>query len=358
MITNHNNFLKLAFNIAKINLGKTNLNPSVGCVVVKNQSVISSGFTSLNGRPHAEFNALNKKKNFKNSDLYVTLEPCTHYGKTPPCTKIIGKKGIKKVIYSFNDIDQRTAKKSKNELIKKKIIVHRKFNKKFVDFYKSYFYSKKQDLPYIDAKIAISKDFFSINKKSKWITNSLSRKRGHLIRSEYDAILTTSKTINTDNAQLNCRINGLNPNKPDLIIVDLDLKINKKIQILKKNNKRKIVIVTSVRKNSKYNYLKRKNVKFIRIKNLYNKDDFIALLKNLKKKNYSRILIETGLIFINELFKYKLIENLYVFQSSSKLKKNGKNNISNRFLRELKLKNRVKVNLGNDNLYKLKLANV
>ena len=113
MKKNHNNFLKLAFNIAKTNLGKTGLNPSVGCVVVKNNSVISSGCTSKNGRPHAEFNALILKKNFKNSDLYVTMEPCTHYGLTPPCTDIIIKKGIKRVFFCFNDIDYRTAKKSK-----------------------------------------------------------------------------------------------------------------------------------------------------------------------------------------------------------------------------------------------------
>ena len=92
MRKNHNNFIRLAFNKAKINLGKTSPNPSVGCIIVKNQSVISSGFTSLNGRPHAEYNALNKKKNLKFSDLYVTMEPCTHYGKTPPCTDLIKKK--------------------------------------------------------------------------------------------------------------------------------------------------------------------------------------------------------------------------------------------------------------------------
>ena len=99
MKTNHKNFLKLAFNLAKINLGKTGLNPSVGCVVVKNNSVISTGYTSVNGRPHAEFNALKYKKNFKNSDLYVTMEPCTHYGLTPPCTNIILKKGIRRVFF-------------------------------------------------------------------------------------------------------------------------------------------------------------------------------------------------------------------------------------------------------------------
>ena len=73
MKTNHKNFLKLAFNLAKINLGKTGLNPSVGCVVVKNNSVISTGYTSINGRPHAEFNALKSQKNFENSDLHYLL---------------------------------------------------------------------------------------------------------------------------------------------------------------------------------------------------------------------------------------------------------------------------------------------
>ena len=92
MKKNHNFYSNLAFNLAEINLGKTNRNPSVGCIIVKNNSVISSAVTSLNGRPHAEFNALNKDINFKDSDMYVTLEPCTHFGKTPPCTNIIKKK--------------------------------------------------------------------------------------------------------------------------------------------------------------------------------------------------------------------------------------------------------------------------
>ncbi|MDC3233457.1 bifunctional diaminohydroxyphosphoribosylaminopyrimidine deaminase/5-amino-6-(5-phosphoribosylamino)uracil reductase RibD, partial [Pelagibacteraceae bacterium] len=128
MKTNHNNFLNLAFNLAKINLGKTKSNPSVGCVVVKKDSVISSGYTSINGRPHAEFNALNKKINFEGSDLYVTMEPCTHYGLTPPCTDLIIKKGIKRVFFSFNDVDKRTAKQSKSKLKRIKIKVFKKKN--------------------------------------------------------------------------------------------------------------------------------------------------------------------------------------------------------------------------------------
>ena len=87
-----NFFLDLAFQNAKINLGKTKLNPSVGCVVVKDEAVISSGYTSIGGRPHAEYNALKKLKNCSGASLYTTLEPCVHFGKTPPCTDIIIKK--------------------------------------------------------------------------------------------------------------------------------------------------------------------------------------------------------------------------------------------------------------------------
>ena len=126
MKTNHNNYLNLAFNLARINLGKTKHNPSVGCVVVKNNSVISTGYTSNNGRPHAEFNALNKMIKFDNSDLYVTMEPCTHYGITPPCTNIIINKKIKNVYFSTYDIDKRTAKKSQQILIKKNIKIFKK----------------------------------------------------------------------------------------------------------------------------------------------------------------------------------------------------------------------------------------
>ncbi len=92
MTTNHNYYLDLAFRLAENNLGRTRHNPSVGTIVVKNGSVISSGVTSLNGRPHSEFNALNNLTNCYGASLYTTLEPCTHYGKTPPCVNIIVKK--------------------------------------------------------------------------------------------------------------------------------------------------------------------------------------------------------------------------------------------------------------------------
>ena len=92
MTKNHNYYLDLAFHLAERNLGKTKLNPSVGTIVVKNDAIISSAVTSYKGRPHSEFNALNNLKDCAGASLYTTLEPCTHYGETPPCVNIIIKK--------------------------------------------------------------------------------------------------------------------------------------------------------------------------------------------------------------------------------------------------------------------------
>ena len=102
----------LALTQAQKNLGNTNENPSVGCVITKNNSVINVGCTSVTGRPHAEYNAINQSKtNLRDAELYVTIEPCSHYGKTHPCTKTIVKSGIKKVFFSVNDPDLRAFEK-------------------------------------------------------------------------------------------------------------------------------------------------------------------------------------------------------------------------------------------------------
>ncbi len=354
MKTNHNIFLKLAFNIAKINLGKTKSNPSVGCVIVKNNSVISMGGTSINGRPHAEFNALNSNISFKNSDLYVTMEPCTHYGLTPPCSNMILKKGIKKVFFCFNDVDPRTSKKFKNINFKRNIEIKKEIITKYKDFYQSYFLIHKKKELYIDAKIAVSKDYFTINKNFKWLTNSHSRRRVHLIRSEYDAIISTSKSINKDNSLLNCRLNGFDNTKPDLIIIDRNFKINRNLSIFKNNLKRKIFIVTT-NMNLKKKFFVNKNIKFIQVKRLISKDDFTYLFSILRKYGYNRILVECGLTFLNILIKNKLIFNLYIFQSSMGLKKKGKNNTSNKLLKKFKLNKKLKVYLDSDTLYKVKI---
>ena len=115
-------YMRFAINLAKNQKGLTGTNPSVGCVIVKNKKIISYGATNFNGRPHAETIALNKNKhNNFGSSIYLTLEPCSHYGKTPPCTKAIIKSKVKKVYYSIEDTDLKCFKKSKKILKSKNI---------------------------------------------------------------------------------------------------------------------------------------------------------------------------------------------------------------------------------------------
>jgi diaminohydroxyphosphoribosylaminopyrimidine deaminase / 5-amino-6-(5-phosphoribosylamino)uracil reductase len=351
MKINHKHFIDLAFQLAEKNLGLTGLNPSVGCVVVKNNKIISTGVTAKNGRPHSEYNALIKRKNFSGSNLYTTMEPCVHHGKTPPCVQIIIKKKIKKVFYSFEDPDLRTFQKSKKILNKYGIEVEKIKTKKFDKFYKSYFYNKKFKSPYITGKIAISNDFFTINKKKKWITNSKSRKIVHLFRSKQDSIISTSKSINIDNSLLNCRLKKTSLLRPDLFIVDLKLILKKKLALNKILKKRKTFIITNLKNRSRTLDYKKLGYQFIFVKSLKDKKDFNILFKRIYKLGYSRIFVETGLKFLNKLLKNKNINELYIFKSNKKLGKNGLNNDTPKNIKK-NISKLITINLMGDKLYK------
>jgi len=348
----HQQNLTLAFELAKINIGSTKENPSVGCVVEKNGSIISSGYTSFNGRPHAEFNALNKKLNFVNSNIYITLEPCSHFGKTPPCTNIIKRKRIKRVYYSIDDFDKRSQNKSKQILSNQNIITNKfLLKKKGLRFYQSYFRLKKNKLPLLDAKIAISKDYYTKNKKNKWITNERSRKLAHLLRSRYNALISTSRSINEDNSVLTCRIKGLTHKSPHVIIIDRNLILKKDLSIFKTKNRRKIYIITTKDDKKKIKWLKKHNIKVIKLQKLDSKEDFGRLFQYFTKLKYSRIFVESGLTFMNFLMKNNFLNNIYIFKTNLNLNKNGINNSSNKLMKRIKLKNKLKVYLENDNVY-------
>jgi len=351
-------FLKLAFNQAEINLGSTSTNPSVGCVVVKNNSIISSGRTSFNGRPHAEANSLKKKINFKGSSLYVTLEPCVHYGKTPPCVKNIINKKLRKVIFAMNDVDKRTKNLAYDQLKKAKIKVKRYTNKSYAKkFYKSYILQSSNSNLFIDAKLAISKDYLTINNKKKWITNSISRKVGNFLRSKYDCIVSTSKTINSDNPLLNCRIESLENKSPAVIVIDRLFKIKKNLKIFK-DKSRNIFIFTHVDNIIKEKYFKKIGVNIIKLTRPTNsKNELTDIYFFLKQLGFNRILIESGIKYLSEVLKHKLIHNFYLFKSSISLKNDGKNNAKPFLIRKLKTtdKNKVKTNLDSDSLFKIQL---
>tara|TARA_B100001540_G_scaffold50116_1_gene45219 strand:+ start:551 stop:1654 length:1104 start_codon:yes stop_codon:yes gene_type:complete len=327
-----NYFMSIAMNLASERIGLTGLNPSVGCVIVKNNKIISFGQTGFKGRPHAETVAINKckKNDLKGSSIYITMEPCTHYGKTPPCTNQIIKSKIKKVFYSINDVDKRTSNKAFSLLRSKKINVIKGILKsEGKKVYKNYFNHKKNNKPFIAAKIACSKDFFTVS-KNKFISNHYSRYVSHLLRFYFDSILVTSKTVNYDNSKLTCRINGLKDFSPKRLIIDKNLKINKKSPIVNDDNKNNTIIFHSSTDKKKISHFKSKGIKLCFVS--LDTNDQINL-KEVFIKAYNNglgsILIEGGKTLTKSILNEKLINEFYLFKSKKNLGKLGKNNISN-----------------------------
>ena len=150
---------------------------------------------------------------------------------------------------------------------------------------------------------------------------------------------------------LNCRINGLNNFKPDLLIIDLKLKLKKNLILNKIIKKRRTFLITDIKNKQKAQIYKRNGYKIIYINSLKNKKDFNLLYKKLYKIGYSRIFVETGLVFLNTLIKNKLINDLYIFKSNNILGKKGKNNTTSKYLKNISSKP-ISINLNNDKLYK------
>ena len=357
----HSFFMKLALMQAQRNLGNTKENPAVGCVIVKNDCIISAGCTGINGRPHAEQNAITYSKNdIKNSDLYVTLEPCSHYGKTPPCVKTIIRNKIKRVFFSLKDPDRRSYNKSTKQFKKNKIRVQNGIlGSDIKNFYKSYFKYKENILPFVTAKMAISKDFYTNSKKKKWITNKFSRGRVHLMRSNHDCILTSVNTIIIDNPRLTCRIRGLENNSPSRIILDKRLKIHITSNIIRSANKYRTIIFFNKIDQKKIKVLKKLKIELIKIPLSEDGNfDLKYILMKVKILGFSRIFLESGLNLTTNFLNKGLVDDFQLFISSKNLGKNGNNS----FKKNMKLffKNRKftneKVNLFGDKLisYRIK----
>ncbi len=297
--TQDKNFMKLALNLANARRGLTGNNPSVGCVIVKNNRIISIGQTGYNGRPHAEHNAiLNCSENLKDSKMYVTLEPCNHYGKTPPCTKNIIKNKIGEVYYSMDDIDLKVKGKSYSILRKNNIRVKKGLLKKDAEnLYRSYSFNRKKKLPYVIGKIAVSKNKIIYSEISKRITDKTSDKLTHYLRLKSDGIMISGKTLNIDNPKLNCRLEGF---KNTIIFHNSNDK--SKIKLLKKRG-------TILIKQSTDKY-----------KNL----DLKKILKDLYKMEIRNLLVEGGDILTKNFLQKRLFNEFYMFRSSKNLSKNKK----------------------------------
>ena len=316
--------MSLALTLASARHGLTGENPSVGCVIVKNNEIISIGQTGYNGRLHAEFHAIkNSNEILDGSTMYVTLEPCNHYGKTPPCTKEIIKNRIKEIIYSVEDVDKKVKGKSFKILKKKNIIVKKGLLSEEVNiFYKPYFFNRKKKIPYVTGKMAVSKNDLIYSKGTNRITNIHSDKLTHLLRYKNDALMISYKTLNKDNPKLNCRLDVLHKFSPKRIILDNNLETNISSYIFKTANKDNTVIFYNKADEKKISIFKKKGIQLIKSSLLKNEYfDIKLILKKLYNLGCRNLLVEGGNDLTKNFIKNKLFNQFYLFKSYKNLSK-------------------------------------
>jgi len=317
-------YMRLALNLAKARHGLTGQNPSVGCVIVKNDEIISIGQTGYNGRPHAEHSAIkNSNENVSDAKMYVTLEPCNHYGQTPPCTKEIIKNKLSEVIYSVEDVDEKVKGKSFKALKSKNIIVKKGLLKNDItNFYIPYFFNRKNKMPYVTGKIAISKNNLIYSKGIKRITDIHSDKLTHFLRYKNDSLMISYKTLNKDNPKLNCRLEGLSKFSPKRIILDNNLQMKTNSYIFRTATKENTVIFYKNANIAKLLTFKKHGIKLIKSNLVKNKNfDFKQILRKLYLLGCRNLLVEGGNNLSKDIIKKKLFNQFYLFKSPKNLSK-------------------------------------
>ncbi len=316
-------YLKHAMELAENARGKCSPNPFVGCVIVKYDVIVGEGFTQAWGQDHAEVQALKQAKNLATgADLYVTLEPCSHYGKTPPCAKAIIEAGVKRVFIGIKDPNPKVSGKGIAMLEEAGIEVKYNLLTSEISHQLEYFLTYIQtDRPYVFIKSAVSLDGKIADDcgNSKWITNAKSRERVHQLRAEADAIITGVTTVNKDDAMLNVRLAGYENRNPLRVVLDYDLEIKLANKLVKSSPKIKTIIYTS---QTKLNSDKAKRLREFKIEIRSAESDgknFILkkILAELREENISVVMVEAGPRLVSSFVREDLVDKLYYFIAPS-----------------------------------------
>ncbi len=309
-------FMKKALSLAKKGLGWTRPNPLVGAVIVKEGKIIGQGYHTKFGFPHAEVEAFQSAhrlgRTTEGATLYVTLEPCCHVGKTPPCVHAIIRAGIKKVVCSHLDPNPLVAGKGRDMLQKHGIEVDvglleqesKQLNEGFITFH----ILKR---PFVAVKFAASLDgkIATSSGDSKWITNEKARTFARKLRAQYDAILVGKNTVLKDNPHLGCRNSKVKD--PLRIILDSTLSLPIESQVFRDSNV--LVVATARAPREKIQEFEDRGIqvvcftsKTISIK---------KILTELSKRNILSILVEGGSQVIGSFFDVGLVDKVYAFHA-------------------------------------------
>ena len=334
----HEYFIEKCISLARKGILNVSPNPMVGCVIVNDGEIVGEGYHKEYGKNHAEVNAINSVKDksvLKNSILYVNLEPCCHHGKTPPCTDLIIKYNIPKVVIgcidTFSKVSGQGIKKLKNNSVE---VIYGVLEKDCIELNKRFFCYHINKRPYIILKWAKSKDnFVAPNNQEKpfWMTSDESKKLVHSWRAEEDAILVGRKTVVADNPSLTVRMcEGKNPIR---IVIDKELSLNEKSNVF--DDQAETIVFNNIKT-------------AIIDKITYLKADFNNLNQDILKQLYNRdilsLIIEGGAFTINSFIENGLYDEIRVF-TTNKVLENG---IKSPNIPEIKISEKITIN--NDKL--------
>jgi len=310
----HINFMQFAYKEALKVKGFTSPNPAVGAIIVKNGKIIAKGATGRPGEPHAEIHALNScGDRAKGATMYVTLEPCCHYGRTPPCTDAIIKAGIKDIFIGTIDPNPRVKCSGISQLENSGIKTFTGiYKEKLIELNEDFFKYISKKIPFVSLKFAQTLDgkIASDTKDSRWISNEKSRRFVHKLRGRSDSILVGAGTILADNPQLTVR--GYNFHNPLRIILDPLGLTPYEANVLTDDNKSLFV----VNKTTPEKFIKRIqkcNKNMLLLDNIGNNVDLKQMLIYLAEKEITSILVEGGQKILTSFLENDLTDKIYAF---------------------------------------------
>lgn len=325
--------MNAALALARRGLGRVWPNPAVGCVLVRDGTVVGRGWTQPGGRPHAEAMALKRAgKEAQGATAYVTLEPCAHSGETPPCARLLAEAGVARVVYAIEDPDPRTNGKGAERLRADGVQVEsglmdyeaREVNGGFLK-------RVEKGKPLTALKLATSLDgrIALASGESRWITGKPARRRAHLLRAEYDAILVGVGTVAMDDPMLDCRLPGMEDRSPLRIIVDGSLRTPPNAKILSTADRLPTWILTHT-KGVKTDF---DPARLMRVKDTH---DIPGILDFLGQQGLTRILIEGGTGIATSFLKAGMIDRVHWFRAPTLIGADGRPGIGDLELETLK----------------------
>ncbi len=351
-LISHKKYMDLTIKLAEKGRGLTSPNPMVGCIIVKRGRIVGKGCHKKAGTEHAEILAIRDAgKKTVNSTMYVNLEPCSHWGRTPPCTESIVEASVREVIIGMKDPNPLVDgfKELKFRGLKTKIGILEKEAKKLNEAYIKYVKSKR---PFVIMKVAMSLDgrIATATGDSKYITSKEARTYVHELRREVDAVMVGLNTVIRDNPRLTTRlVNGKNPLK---IVVDSQLKIPKNSNLMKDPSALIIATTNNVPK-SKIKKLEESGVKVIVTKPKNGMVDLKELMKQLGNHEITSVMIEGGSQLNSSAIKAGIVDKILIF-AAPKLIGNGIAAVGSLGVKKIdkaiNLKSTVTRKIGNDTL--------